>query len=162
MKVQSGLCINQSNFPTPQVVTEAAAEKEGEEAMEVSFESFVKYGAVQQFYFSTFSSQNSQAILFTNKKLNLDRSRLKHIFLRSRQFAQFNFGYLLSRFGLVIFARIRRQTKAFFLQLWTYALSASKDCSAETTGCISFRFISFTRLFSLLDAVNSFIPNIFT
>ena len=162
MKVQSGLCINPSNFPTPQVVTEAAAEKEGEEAMEVSFESFVKYGAVQQFYFSTFSSQNSQAILFTNKKLNLDRSRLKHVFLRSRQFAQFNFGYLLSRFGLVIFARIRRQTKAFFLQLWTYALSASKDCSAETTGCISFRFISFARLFSLLDAVNSFIPNIFT
>ena len=56
MKVSSALCINPSNFPTPQVVTEAAAEKEEEEAVEVSFESFVKYGAVQQFYFSTFSS----------------------------------------------------------------------------------------------------------
>ena len=57
MKVESALCINPSNFPSPQVVAEVAAavavaaaeeeEEEEEEAVEVSLESFAKQRAVQ-------------------------------------------------------------------------------------------------------------------
>ena len=58
MKVESALCINLSNFPSPQVVAEVAVavaaataeeekEEEEEEAVEVSLESFAKQRAVQ-------------------------------------------------------------------------------------------------------------------
>ena len=49
MKVESALCINPSNFPSPQVVAEVAVavEEEEEEAVEVSLESFAKQRAVQ-------------------------------------------------------------------------------------------------------------------
>lgn len=54
MKVESTLCINLSNFPSPQVVAEVAVavaataeEEEEEEAVEVSLESFAKQRAVQ-------------------------------------------------------------------------------------------------------------------
>ena len=57
MKVESALCINPSNFPSPQVVAEVAVavaataeeeeEEEEEEAVEVSLKSFAKQRAVQ-------------------------------------------------------------------------------------------------------------------
>ena len=52
MKVEIALCINPSNFPSPQVVAEVAVaveeeEEEEEEAVEVSLESFAKQRAVQ-------------------------------------------------------------------------------------------------------------------
>lgn len=54
MKVESALCINPSNFPSPQVVAEVvvavaatAEEEEEEEAVEVSLKSFAKQRAVQ-------------------------------------------------------------------------------------------------------------------
>lgn len=54
MKVESALCINPSNFPSPQVVADVAVavaataeEEEEEEAVEVSLKSFAKQRAVQ-------------------------------------------------------------------------------------------------------------------